>query len=312
MPGCGPRKRNCSVYTGMGTWTVARSRSDISVSFGEDQPRTSSRSCGTTTRTCDRSRVCSVISKGRSATPRHGQSHRSATWVGLRAHSRGSAVSERRSPASKWRRVVPMNLRSPRMARAFRTRSTRHSRGRLAARRRPIHGGHGVHGRDPPRRSRLMTMPGGHRGDVPISAVGRRDRRRVRPMVSPRSAAFDAPWTADRITAERAHLLRRLGRYEDAVEAWDALAAGPSRLAIVAAVELAKLHEHRLRDRSEALRATARGLMLIERRRRLGRPEPSLEADLRRRLARLQRRPGQGSSDRSSRSVGDLVGSRLV
>ena len=94
-------------------------------------------------------------------------------------------------------------------------------------------------------------------------------------MVSARSAAFDAPWNADRITAERAHLLRRLGRYGEAVEAWDALAAGPSRLAIVAAVELAKLHEHRLHDRAEALRATARGLALIERRRRLGRPEPS-------------------------------------
>ena len=45
--------------------------------------------------------------------------------------------------------------------------------------------------------------------------------------------------------------------------------------AIVAAVELAKLHEHRLHDREEAVRATARGLALIERRRRLGRPEPA-------------------------------------
>jgi hypothetical protein len=132
------------------------------------------------------------------------------------------------------------------------------------------------------------------------------------PMVSARSAAFDAPWNAERITAERAHLLRRLGRYGEAVEAWDGLAAGPSRLAIVAAVELAKLHEHRLHDRSEALRATARGLALVERRRRVGRPEPALEADLRRRLARLQRRGGQPSSARSSRAVSNQVGSPAV
>jgi hypothetical protein len=132
------------------------------------------------------------------------------------------------------------------------------------------------------------------------------------PMVSARSAAFDAPWNTDRITAERAHLLRRLGRYGEAVEAWDRLAAGPSRLAIVAAVELAKLHEHRLHDREEAVRATARGLALIERRRRLGRPEPALEADLRRRLARLQRRGGHASSGRSSRAVSNHLGSRAV
>jgi hypothetical protein len=131
-------------------------------------------------------------------------------------------------------------------------------------------------------------------------------------MVSARSAAFDAPWNTDRITAERAHLLRRLGRYGEAVEAWDRLAAGPSRLAIVAAVELAKLHEHRLHDRAEAVRATARGLTLIERRRRLGRPEPALEADLRRRLARLQRRGGHASSGRSSRAVSNHLGSRAV
>jgi hypothetical protein len=115
------------------------------------------------------------------------------------------------------------------------------------------------------------------------------------PMVSPRSEAFDTPWTAERLGAERAHLLRRLGRYADAAEAWTALAAGPSRLAIVAAIELAKLREHRLRDHSGALAATAHGLNLVERRRRVGRPEPRLEADLRRRLGRLKRRSVAGA-----------------
>jgi hypothetical protein len=107
---------------------------------------------------------------------------------------------------------------------------------------------------------------------------------------SVRSAAFATPWTTDRIAVERAHLLRRLGRWEEAAEAWASLAAGPGRTAIVAAIELAKLREHRLRDPLGALRATGDGLALAERRQQLGRPEPRLEADLRARARRLRRR----------------------
>ena len=106
----------------------------------------------------------------------------------------------------------------------------------------------------------------------------------------PRTAMFDAPWTTERIAIDRAHLLRRVGRHADAADAWSALAAGPGRTAIVAAVELAKLQEHRLRDRPAALAAVLRGLATLERRRRLGRPEPALEADLVRRATRLRRR----------------------
>ncbi len=102
-------------------------------------------------------------------------------------------------------------------------------------------------------------------------------------------APVDAPWTADRIAVDRAHVLRRLGRHVEAIEAWRALSAGPGRLSIVAAIELAKLHEHRGHDRRAALAATVLGLSQVERRRRLGRPEPALEADLRRRADRLQR-----------------------
>ena len=75
---------------------------------------------------------------------------------------------------------------------------------------------------------------------------------------SVRSAAFATPWTTDRIAVERAHLLRRLRRWDDAADAWASLAAGPGRTAIVAAIELAKLREHRLRDPLGALRATRR------------------------------------------------------
>ncbi len=110
---------------------------------------------------------------------------------------------------------------------------------------------------------------------------------------SPR-AAFASPWDAGRIAVDRAHLLRRLGRYDDAVAAWTALAAGPGRTALVARIEIAKLREHRLGDHPGALSAAIDGLAVAHRRRGLGLPEPALEADLGRRIARLRRRgPGR-------------------
>jgi hypothetical protein len=93
-----------------------------------------------------------------------------------------------------------------------------------------------------------------------------------------------------RIGVDRAHLLRRLGRVGEALEAWDALACGPGRTAILAAIEAAKLREHHNRDPGGALASVERGLALADRRRALGMPEPALEADLRRRRARLHRR----------------------
>ena len=79
--------------------------------------------------------------------------------------------------------------------------------------------------------------------------------------------------------------------------AWAALSAGPGRIAIVAAIELAKIREHRLRDRPGALDAVVHGLDAVERRRRIGRPEPVLEADLSRRAIRLRRRIGPRLDD---------------
>ena len=115
--------------------------------------------------------------------------------------------------------------------------------------------------------------------------------RRISPLGgTPRTEAFDAPWTIDRIAMDRAHLLRRLGRYGEAAAAWEALAAGTGRSAILAAIELAKLNEHRLGDRPGAMAAVLRGFSLAERRRRIGRPEPAMEADLVRRHDRLRRR----------------------
>jgi hypothetical protein len=117
-------------------------------------------------------------------------------------------------------------------------------------------------------------------------------RQRPSPVLggTPRTAAFDAPWTLERIAMDRAHLLRRLGRWAEAAEAWEAIASGTGRNAIIATIELAKLREHRLADRAAAMAAVLRGFSLIERRRRIGRPEPALEADLIRRHDRLRRR----------------------
>jgi len=105
-----------------------------------------------------------------------------------------------------------------------------------------------------------------------------------------RTAAFAATWDRQRIALDRAHLLRRTGRYAEAAEAWAGVAAGPGRTAIVAWIELAKLREHRLGDPAGALEAALRGAAAADRRRQLALPEPALEADLRHRLARLRRR----------------------
>ena len=120
-----------------------------------------------------------------------------------------------------------------------------------------------------------------------------------------RSSTFASSWTPDRIAFERAHLLRRLKRWDEAVEAWTSLAAGPGRAAIVAAIELAKIREHRLRDPLGALHVAADALDMIERRKRRGRPEPRLEADLLARSRRLRRRlaPRDGRPPRPATGI---------
>jgi hypothetical protein len=119
---------------------------------------------------------------------------------------------------------------------------------------------------------------------------GGRQPRAVDALGPPRTSAFHLPWSHDRIAIDRAHLLRRLGRHSEAAEAWESLAAGVGRSAVIASIELAKLQEHRLRDREAATRSTLRGLAIVERRRQIGRPEPAMEADLLHRLRRLRRR----------------------
>ena len=118
---------------------------------------------------------------------------------------------------------------------------------------------------------------GGHAGRYP--APGAWD--------SVQSSRRDAPWTESRMLAERARLLRRLGRYRDAEAAWVALAANRGALGTLAWVEVAKLREHRLGDLSGAIEAATAALRLAERQAWLGRPMSRLETSLGRRLARL-------------------------
>ena len=69
-------------------------------------------------------------------------------------------------------------------------------------------------------------------------------------------------------------MLRRLGRFGDALTAWQALTYGRGRTTVVAAIEAAKLLEHRIGDPNAALLMAERGLDLAGRRRALGMPEP--------------------------------------
>jgi hypothetical protein len=106
------------------------------------------------------------------------------------------------------------------------------------------------------------------------------------------TAAWDgtAQWTDERLAAERARVLRRLGRWAEAAEAWQTAAASAGGLGAIAWIEVAKLREHRLADPAGALTATRTAWRLLERSRAMGRPYPRVEADLQRRGARLAAR----------------------
>ena len=89
---------------------------------------------------------------------------------------------------------------------------------------------------------------------------------------------------------ERARLLRRLGRHREALEAWQDVAHAGGPDAALAWIEIAKCLEHRERDPAGALGACAAADRLAQRSRLLGRPLPTIEADLGRRRLRLSRR----------------------
>lgn len=108
----------------------------------------------------------------------------------------------------------------------------------------------------------------------------------------------------DEILVERARLLRRLARHDEALETWQGLARGGGPFTTAAWIEVAKALEHRRRDPHGALVATGHALALVERARSLGRATPRLEAQLHVRARRLRRRiarpAGVGGDDRSA------------
>ena len=121
----------------------------------------------------------------------------------------------------------------------------------------------------------------------PADIGGRRPRPSWQRLVEGR---LESPWTRERVAIERARLLRRLGRNEDAVGAWLDLAQGRGAIAVQAWIEVAKLREHRLGDPHGALDAANRAASLAEGRRRMGLGDPPTEQSLRARLDRLRRR----------------------
>jgi hypothetical protein len=139
---------------------------------------------------------------------------------------------------------------------------------------------------------------------------GGRPDRYARPDTWPAADPLrrDAGWTIARATAERARLLRRLGRHRDAETAWLDLTGDGGTLAVLAWIEVAKAREHRLGDLEGALAAVTLAIRAIERQRFLGRPLPRLELGaarralrLRLRLARAQAGRDRGSRPRSTR-----------
>lgn len=100
----------------------------------------------------------------------------------------------------------------------------------------------------------------------------------------------DVGWTIARATAERARLLRRLGRHGEAEGAWLELTEAGGTLAVLAWIEVAKAREHRLHDLEGALAAVSLATRTIERQRFLGRALPRLELAIARRGVRLRRR----------------------
>jgi tetratricopeptide (TPR) repeat protein len=118
----------------------------------------------------------------------------------------------------------------------------------------------------------------------------------------PYGAPLPAPTTVSReqIRSERARTLRRMGRHEEAVATWEAIARSGRTGAVRAWIEVAKLREHLLGDPAGALDATAAAERVLDWLRSLDAPEPALEATLavrRRRLGRRLRRVGRPSGE---------------
>lgn len=109
-------------------------------------------------------------------------------------------------------------------------------------------------------------------------------------------APTSATVSRDRVRAERARTLRRLGRADEALAAWEALAAEGGAMAPRSWVEAAKVREHALRDPAGALRAAEAAARAAERIRLRWAGDPDFDGALAARLRRLRRRTAAGVS----------------
>jgi tetratricopeptide (TPR) repeat protein len=102
-----------------------------------------------------------------------------------------------------------------------------------------------------------------------------------------------APWHGrelqDRVAADRARVLARMGRREEAAGAWEAVALDGGPLAALAWIQVAKAREHQLKDVVRALDAAQRAEALAARARLFGMPDRIVERDVGTRLQRLRR-----------------------
>jgi hypothetical protein len=132
-----------------------------------------------------------------------------------------------------------------------------------------------------------------------LLGLGRMYARRGRPedalgCYESALGALVLPWQHRELQAqlgrERARVLGRLGRREEARSAWEALALEGGPAAPHAWIQVAKWLEHGVRDIAGAMGAARRAETLAARQRFVGQPQPGVERDLARRLARLTRR----------------------
>jgi hypothetical protein len=138
-----------------------------------------------------------------------------------------------------------------------------------------------------------------HPGDLFGLARGYARRRRHTEALSVVDAALGADaWSRGveggavlhrRLSAERARLLARLGRREEAHAAWLQISARGGPGAGTAWLHIARYREHVQRDVAGAIAACQQAASIAERARAWGDPLYAVEQDLERRLARLRR-----------------------
>jgi uncharacterized protein YprB with RNaseH-like and TPR domain len=150
-----------------------------------------------------------------------------------------------------------------------------------------------------------LAAPSGWRGTHPgdVSALGRayaRSGQLETALDCLESALGSSAWRLGavvgggaawrRLASDRARLLARLGRREEAVAAWVDLGQRGGPGAATAWLHVARHREHFERDVAGALEACAQAAAAAERSRLWGRPASSVEHDLAWRMARLRRR----------------------